>query len=307
MPFMSSTPPLLFDRQLHRTRRTRIASNLHDYSFIVKRAFEDMCYRVESVTRDFDRALMLGGGPELRAALDDTGAARKIGWLAQSDFSPRVAAHLQGPALCLDEEILPIADETVDLVLAPLNLHWINDLPGALVQINRALKPDGFFAGCLLGGSTLTELRQSLLAAETELTGGASTRVSPMAGTFDLAGLLQRAGFTMPVADVDRFTVRYDSLFDLLRDLRGMGETSVLADRARKPATRALFMHAAEIYADRFADSDGRIRASFEVIHAAGWAPHPDQPKPKRPGSATHRLADALGVKEQSAGEKAGD
>ena len=265
-----------------------------------------MSDRVESVTRDFDLALMLGGGPALRAELVRSPAGQKIGWLAQSDLSPRVAAGLDAPALCLDEEALPVADESLDLVLGPLNLHWINDLPGALVQINRALKPDGFFAGCLLGGSTLTELRQSLLAAETELTGGAAARVSPMAGTFDLAGLLQRAGFAMPVADVDRFTVRYDSLFDLLRDLRGMGETSVLADRPRKPATRALFLRAAQIYAERFSDSDGRIRASFEIIHAAGWAPHPDQPKPKRPGSATHRLADALGVQEQSAGEKAG-
>lgn len=262
--------------------------------------------RVESITRDFDHAVVMGGGTAVRDVLAERAAAAKIGWLAQSDISPRLAARLAVPALALDEESLPFADESLDLVLAPLNLHWTNDLPGTLVQINRALKPDGFFAAALYGGATLTELRQSLMAAESELAGGAAARVSPFAGTFDMAALLQRAGFALPVADIDRVTVRYDNAFALMADLRGMGETSLLADRPRTPATRALFLRMAEIYAERFSDADGRIRATFEIVHAAGWAPHPDQPKPKRPGSATHRLADALGVQEQSLGEKAG-
>ncbi len=303
---MSELPPRLFDRDLLRTRRNRHASDMHQYNFLAHRAFDDMCDRVESITRDFPDALILGGGPGLREALGGREAGAKINWLAQSDFSPRLAGQLAPPSLCLDEEQFPFADHSLDLVLAPLGLHWTNDLPGVLVQIQRALKPDGFFASALLGGSTLTELRQCLLTAETELTGGASARVSPMAGTFDMAALLQRAGFAMPVADVDRMTVRYDNAFALMKDVRGMAETSVLTQRPERRATRGLFLRAAEIYAERFADPDGRIRATFEIVHAAGWAPHPDQPKPKRPGSATHRLADALGVEEKSAGEKAG-
>ncbi|MDG1417763.1 MAG: methyltransferase domain-containing protein [Maricaulis sp.] len=302
----TSTPPCLFDRDLLRTRRNRSASNIHNYHFLAKRCFEDLCDRVESVTRDFDRALILGGGPGLTSTMAERHMDTKLEWYAQSDLSPKMAARLTASPLCLDEEILPIADECLDLVLAPLSLHWTNDLPGALVQINRALKPDGFFAAALFGGSTLTELRQSIMAAETELTEGVNARVSPFAGPVDMAQLLQRAGFTLPVSDVDRITVRYDNLFALMADIRGMGETSVLTNRPRTPATRALFLRAAEIYAERFSDSDGRIRATFEIIHAAGWAPHPDQPKPKRPGSATTRLADALGVTEKSLGEKAG-
>ncbi|MBO6729266.1 MAG: methyltransferase domain-containing protein [Maricaulis sp.] len=303
---MTELPPQLFDRELLKRRRNRSARNLTQYSFLAKRAFDDMLDRVESITRDFDRAMILGGGPDLQGEIQSRPASEKIGWLGQSDLAPRVATTLPHPALALDEERLPLADDSLDLVLAPLNLHWTNDLPGVLVQINRALKPDGFFAGALFGGSTLTELRQSLMSAETELHGGASARVSPLAGTFDMAALLQRAGFAMPVADIDRITVRYDNVFKLMHDLRGMAETNTLADRSRMPATRSLMLRAAEIYAERFADPDGRIRASFEIVHFGGWAPHPDQPKAKRPGSATARLADALGVKEQSAGEKAG-
>lgn len=302
---VSDPPPRLFDRTLVARHRNRAAGRMADYSFLVHRAFDDICDRVESVTRDFERSAILGGGPGLLDELAARPAGGKAGWVVQSDLAPAVVQRLDRPALALDEEALPFAEESLDLVLAPLGLHWTNDLPGVLVQINRSLRPDGFFAGALLGGSTLTELRQCLMAAESELTGGASARISPYAGTFDLAALLQRAGFAMPVADIDRVTVRYDNIFALMADLRGMGETSALAERSR-PASRTLFLRTAELYARRFADPDGRIRATFEIVHAAGWAPHPDQPRPKRPGSATHRLADALGVKERSLGEKAG-
>lgn len=299
-------PPALFDRTLLRQRRKRSASSVSDYNFLAQRAFEDIGDRVAGITRDFDRGALLGGGPGLMSAPAGGLVRGKVSWLCRADLAPSIAAQLTRPALTLDEEALPFASESLDIVLAPWGLHWTNDLPGALVQINHALKPDGFFACALPGGSTLTELRQCLMAAESELTGGVAARVSPLAGTFDLAALLQRAGFAMPVADVDRVTVRYDHIFALMADLRGMGETSILADRPRTPATRTLFARAGQIYAERFADPDGRVRATFEIIHAAGWAPHPDQPKPKRPGSATHRLADALGVKEKSLGEKAG-
>ncbi|WP_417491052.1 methyltransferase domain-containing protein [Maricaulis sp.] len=302
----SALPPQLFDRDLLRQRRNRAAGSIQSYNFLVQRAFDDICDRVEGVMRDFDTTLILGGGPGLPGELRQRHAGSKTGHVIQSDLAPAVAARLDGPALALDEERLPFSDASLDLILAPLGLHWTNDLPGVLVQLRRALKPDGFLAATLLGGNSLTELRQSLMAAEAELSGGAHARVSPLAGTFDIAALLQRAGFTMPVADIDRVTVRYDNAFALMADLRGMAETSILADRPRSPATRALFVRMAEIYAERFSDPDGRIRATFEIVHAAGWAPHPDQPVAKRPGSATVRLADALGVTEKSAGEKAG-
>ncbi|MBL4670560.1 MAG: methyltransferase domain-containing protein [Flavobacteriales bacterium] len=270
-----SPAPQLFDRLLLKQRRNRSAGIIHKYDFLVQRAFDDICDRLESVTRDFDKALIMGGGPGLVEMLETRHARSKIDWLVQSDLSPAITKRLgssqaNAAHLSLDEENLPFIDECLDLVIAPMGLHWTNDLPGALVQINRALKPDGFFIGSILGGSTSTELRQSLLAAETELTEGANSRISPFAGTFDMASLLQRAGFALPVTDVDRVTVRYDNAFALMADLRGMAETSVLFDRPRTPASRALFVRMAEIYAERFSDADGRIRATFEIIHLAG-------------------------------------
>jgi SAM-dependent methyltransferase len=301
-PAPDSGPPKLFDRTLLRARKDRASVEFETYDFLHARVAHDLLDRVEAVSRDFDRVLILGGGGAVgRALAERPEAAAKMGHVVEADLSPKLARDA-----ALDEERLAIADQSVDLVLSCLSLHWTNDLVGALIQINRALKPDGFFAGAVFGGATLTELRQSLLAAEDALTGAASARVSPFADTVDMAGLLARAGFAMPVSDVDRVTARYGNAFVLMRDLRKMGETSALATRPRTPATRALFVKTAELYAERFADEDGRIPAKFEIIHAAGWAPHESQPKPKRPGSATVRLADALGVREMGAGEKAG-
>lgn len=304
----SNAPPRLFDRALVRQHRSRSACSLAEHDFLLKRAIEDIGDRLVTITRNFGRALMLGGGGNGVALLKELApeAYAKAKTWVESDLSPKRATMADGLSLALDEEALPFADESFDLIVSPLALHWTNDLPGALIQINRALTPDGFFTAALIGGASLNELRQSLMAAESELTGGVSARVSPFADAQDLSGLLQRAGFALPVSDVDRLTVRYGNAFVLMKDLRGMGETSALASRSRKPVTRSLFVKAAQLYAERFADPDGRIRASFEIIHAGGWAPHPGQPRPKRPGSATVRLADALGVEEQSAGEKAG-
>ena len=211
-----------------------------------------------------------------------------------------------GPRMQMDEEAIPFANESLDLVVSSLALHWTNDLPGALIQIRRALKPDGLLIASVLGGATLTELRQALLAAEAELSDGAGLRVAPFADTFDAAGLLQRAGFALPVADVDRVTVRYSHPLKLMADLRSMGETNALIERARQPLSRRVLARASELYFEKFADADGRVRASFDIITMTGWAPHPDQQKPLKPGSAKMRLADALGAKEQSTGEKAG-
>src|ERR1019366_9086697 len=211
-----------------------------------------------------------------------------------------------GLAVAADEEALPFRDGALDLVVSGLGLHFVNDLPGTLVQIRRALKPDGLFMAALLGGDTLTELRQAFAAAEAEIDGGISPRVLPFADLRDLGALLQRAGFALPVTDVDRLTVRYASPLALMHELRRMGATNPLIDRSRRPLRRATLARMLEIYAERFADPDARIRATFEIVYLSGWAPHESQQQPLAPGSARARLADALGTQERSAGEKAG-
>ena len=213
----------------------------------------------------------------------------------QAGLSRQRLAASDGPRVVADEERLPFTEASLDLVVSLLSLHWTNDLVGALVQVRRALRPDGLFIGAMLGGATLTELRQSLLIAESEIGRGAGARVSPFADGFDGAGLLQRAGFALPVADVDRITVRYDHPIKLMADLRAMGETSALIDRPREPLTRAVLARTAEVYAERFALPDGRIPATFEIVTLTGWAAHDSQQKPLKPGSAKMRLADAIG------------
>jgi SAM-dependent methyltransferase len=232
--------------------------------------------------------------------------ARGAPFVVSMDLSARMASRAGGLAVAADEEWLPFAPESFDLVVANLSLHWVNDLPGALVQIRRALKPDGLFVGALLGGATLTELRQAFTQAEAELEGGVSPRVAPFADVRDLGGLLQRAGFALPVADSETLRVRYGDPFGLMRDLRQMGLANALLDRRRSPLRRATLLRAAQVYAERFADPDGRLPATFEIVWLSGWVPHESQRKPLRPGSATVRLADALGVKEGTP-DRAGD
>jgi SAM-dependent methyltransferase len=195
-------------------------------------------------------------------------------------------------------EIVPLEPQSANLIIAPLSLHLTNDTPGVFIQIRRALRPDGLFLAAIPGSGTLQELREVLLATEVEMTGGASPRVIPFADVRDVGGLMQRAGFALPVIDAETYTVRYDSIFPLMRDLRAMGMANPLAQRSRKPLSRAFFLRAAEIYAERYADPDGRIRATFSIIYVSGWAPHESQQKPLRPGSAKMRLADALKVEE---------
>jgi SAM-dependent methyltransferase len=211
----------------------------------------------------------------------------------------RVAPTPESGSIFGDEEALPVAAERFNLVVSLLSLQAVNDLPGALVQIRRALQPDGLFIGCLLGGSTLTELRQAFTEAEAEIEGGVSPHVAPFADVRDVGSLLQRAGFALPVTDIEPVTVRYRDPFGLFRDLRAMGLTNPLEARRRTPLRRETLMGAAAIYADRFADPDGRLRATFDVLWLSGWAPHESQQKPLRPGSAKMRLADALKVPEQ--------
>jgi len=302
-----TAPPRLFDRDLHRSRLDRAAPGYGAADFLKARAAADAVERLEAIMRDFPVAVDLGArNGAFAAALAQSEAKAKVGALIEADLSRQMLADRPGLKVQADEERLPFAPESLNLVVSLLNLHWTNDLVGALIQIREALKPDGLFFGALLGGATLTELRECLTQAEAELFGGAGLRVSPFADVLDGAALLQRAGFALPVADLDRVTVRYSSALELIRDIRAMGESNVLADRARKPLTRAVLGRAAEIYHARFSEPDGRVRATFDIVTLTGWAPHPDQQQPLRPGSAKMRLADALHVKEKPAGEKAG-
>jgi SAM-dependent methyltransferase len=292
---------LIFDRALLRQRRRRAVA-LGPATFLLDRAAEDLADRLAAVLRRFELAVDLATPSEaVRAALARLGSVDKI---VTADILP-------GPAdaetvVAADAEGLPFGDVTLDLVVSALALQFVNDLPGVLVQIRRALKPDGLFLAALIGGETLHELRFSFAAAESEIEGGISPRVAPFADLRDLGALLQRAGFALPVTDVDRVTVRYDSVFNLMHDLRRMGATNVLLARRRTPLKRATLLRMAEIYTQRFSDPDGRVRATFEIVWLSGWAPHPDQQQPLKPGSAKARLADALGTREISTGEKAG-
>jgi SAM-dependent methyltransferase len=270
-----SAPPHLFDRALHRKRLDRAAKGFAGAEFLKRRAAEDVVERLEGIMRDFNLAVDLSartGG--FRRALAASPARQRIGLLVETDLSPAMLGGRSGPRVVLDEERLPFRAASLDLVVWSLGLHWANDVVGALIQVRRALKPDGLFIGGFLGGSTLTELRQSLVAAEAELLGGAGSRVSPFADLADAAGLLQRAGFALPVADVDRVTATYAHPLNLLADLRRMGETSVLADRHPRALTRAVLARAAELYVERFGDADGRVPATFEIVTLTGWAPH---------------------------------
>ena len=281
----------------HQVRLHRRRARLADAAFLHDRVADDLTERLEAVNRTFAHVLVIGGGDAFKAAVAARPALQdKIGAITTADWA--------GADALVDPEHLPFAEHSFELVVSILALHWVNDLPGALVQIRRALKPDGLFLGSLLGGRTLHELRAVLTMAESELRGGAGPRVSPFADALDMAGLLQRAGFALPVADRDTTTVRYRDPLHLLRDLRAMGETSALAERS-PPLTRAILFRAMALYAERFGDG-GRVTATFDILTATGWSPHESQQKPLRPGSAKTRLADALGVTEQSAGEKPG-
>lgn len=304
--------PVIFDRRLLRARLRR-AKAMGPADFLLVRAADDLAERLASVLRRFDIAVDLGTpGDHLRRALAASG---KAGMLIAVDplaggFSlpgePGTVGEGAPHIVAADEEALPFRDASLDLVVSTLTLHFVNDLPGTLIQIRRALKPNGLFLAALMGGETLTELRQAFAEAETEVEGGVSPRVAPFPDLRDLGALLQRAGFALPVTDVERVTVRYATVFSLMRDLRRMGATNALTERRRVPLKRRTLTRMAELYAQRFADPDSRLRATFEIVWLSGWAPDASQQKPLQPGSAKMRLADALKTKEIPAGEKAG-
>jgi SAM-dependent methyltransferase len=279
--------PRLFDRALIARRLDRaLEGNPQD--FLLARAAEDLGERLAIIKRDFADALDLATpGPHAAAALN----AERITRIAPT---PRSLGAGRFAGLVADPEHPPLGEAAFDLAVSLLALHQVDDLPGVLVQLRRALKPDGLLIAALPGGDTLAELRECLLTAESEISGGASPRVIPFADARALGGLLQRAGFALPVVDSDRFTVRYADMFALMRDLRAFGATNPLIDRSRRFARRELFLRAARLYAERFADADGRIRATFEILWVSGWVPHPSQQKPLAPGSAKMRLEDAV-------------
>lgn len=283
---------IIFDEKLVAQRRERAFAKRDDNAdFLLDIAAKEMAERLSVVERQFPTAAELHGstGAAAREALG-TGKIDTLQRIETSTIFKSDAEDFRVAAL----DDIPLAPESVNLVLSPLSLHLVNDTPGAFVRIRRALKPDGLFLAAIPGAGTLAELRDVMLAAEVELTGGASPRVIPFADVRDVGSLLQRAGFTLPVIDAETYTVRYDSLFALMRDLRAMGMANPLVGRSRKPLSRAFFVKAAEIYAERYSDPDGRIRATFTIIYASGWAPHDSQQKPLKPGSAKVRLADAL-------------
>jgi SAM-dependent methyltransferase len=276
-----NTAPILFDRALLRARQQR-AARLGAETFLLDRVIADLDERLQAVLRKFAAAADIGTpGEGLRAAL-----------VGRAETFTRVSVPDD------EREGLRLAPESLDLAVSALALQLVNDLPGVLAQVRRALKPDGLLLAATLGGDTLTELRQSFAAAEAELDGGVSPRVAPFADLRDIGALLQRTGFALPVIDVDRVIVRYDSVFALMQDLRRMGATNVLVERRRTPLRRATLLRMAAVYAEGFSDPDGRIRATFDVIWLSGWAPHESQQKPLRPGSAKASLADAVrGIK----------
>jgi SAM-dependent methyltransferase len=278
--------PVIFDRRLLRARLARAAA-IGPATFLLDSVADDIAERLSAVLRAFDTAVDLGTPTAaVRRAI-----AERVGTVA---------------AVVADEEALPFRDASLDLVVSALTLQHVNDLPGTLIQIRRALKPDGLFLAAMVGGESLAELRAAFAEAEAEVEGGVSPRVAPFADLRDLGALLQRAGFALPVTDVDRITVRYASPLALMHDLRRMGAGNALTERRRTPLRRATLRRLLEIYAERFADPDGRIRATFEIVWLSGWAPHHSQQQPQPPGSAKTRLADALRTQEISAGEKAG-
>jgi SAM-dependent methyltransferase len=279
-PGMAPNPniaPVLFDRALLRARQGR-ALGLGPATFLLDRVAEDVAERLHAVLREFKDAADVGTpGGQVRDVL-----TRRVNQLARIELPDR------------ESEPLSLAPESLDLVVSALALQFVNDLPGVLAQIRRALRPDGLLLAAMIGGDTLTELRQSFAAAEAECESGVSPRVAPFADLRDVGALLQRAGFALPVTDVDRVVVRYDSAFALMADLRRMGATNILVDRRRSPTRRATMLRMAEIYGARFADADGRIRATFDVIWLSGWAPHESQQQPLKPGSAKAGLAEAV-------------
>lgn len=281
----------IIDTSLLLSRKRRaLARPVEGADFLMQRTAQDLAERLSAVERRFGGAAALFC--QTSAAAEALAASGKAAKIVRVEADAAFLGHETG--VVAPPETVPFEPQSLDLAVSLLSLQAMNDIPGFLIQVRRALRPDGLFLGAMAGAGTLSELRESLLAAETELHGGASPRVLPFADVRDAGALLQRAGLALPVADVETVAVRYDTMFGLMADLRAMGETSALLDRSRRPATRGLLARAAEIYAERFCDADGRVRASFSIVWMSGWAPDASQRKPLKPGSAKIPLARIL-------------
>ena len=285
-------PPEIFDRRAVRRHRDRAAPGLADYDFLFREVADRLADGLLDFNRDFPLALDLGcHGGQLASVLAGRGGIER---LVQCDLSPAMVAEASGPRLAADEEALPFADATFDLILSVLSLHWVNDLPGAFSQIRRALKPDGLFLAAILGGGSLDELRQALLGAEVEVSGGAAPRVSPFVDAHDAGALMQRAGFALPVVDTDRIVLSYTNPFAMMAELRGLGESNAVMERSRSFTPRAVIEAAARHYHSAHGNDDGRIPATFQIITLTGWAPHESQQKPLPRGSGQRPFSDVL-------------
>jgi len=282
----------IFNREHVRLHRGRAAAHFHDHAFLMEEVADRLRERVEEIKRRFSCVLDLG------CHTGQMGSLLKTDTLISADISHSMVAQASGLRVVAEEENLPFAPMSFDLVVSNLSLHWVNDLPGAMIQIHNSLKPDGLFLASMLGGDTLYELRDALMLAEIELLGGVSPRVSPFADVKDLGSLLQRANFALPVADSDTITVTYSDPWSLLKDLRGMGEGNAIMQRIQSFTSRRVLMRAMEIYGEKYRQADGKIPATFQVLYMTGWRPHESQQKPLKPGSATTRLADVLKTKE---------
>jgi NADH dehydrogenase [ubiquinone] 1 alpha subcomplex assembly factor 5 len=292
--------PVIFDRALLRQRRHRAATAASRHEYLIAQAAQDLIERLAIVRRRFPVAVNLGAHHGLLGA--GLQSLPGIEVVVQMEAAGGLLRQCSGLRLQADEEALPFRGRSLDLVVSALALQLVNDLPGTLLQIRHALKPDGLLLAAMLGGATLHELRTAFFLAEEEIEGGASPRVAPFADVRDLGALLLRAGFALPVADAQTVTVTYPDALALMRELKAMGASNVLRARRRRPLRRATLLRAVEHYADRFGLSNGRVPATFEVVTLTGWAPHESQQQPLRPGSAAVRLAEALGTVERRVG-----
>ena len=299
-----TSPIAVFDRRLLRQRRDRAAAGADGHDFLLRETAALLAERLELVKRPLPLIVDLGAhhGVFTEKLRQRPGTERVV----SSDISSAMAARGEGPAVVADEEFLPFKAASLDAVVSNLSLHWVNDLPGALLQIRQALKTDGLFMATLLGGETLKELRQCLMEAELIVTGGASPRVSPFVDMRDMGALMPRAGFALPVVDAEKITVHYSSPLKLMRDLRGMGAANITHNRPQGFTRKAVLLEAARLYQEKFSESGGEVTATFEAVFVIGWAPAESQQKPLKPGTAKTRLAQALQTAEISAGEKAG-
>lgn len=286
-----NNPGNIFDRKVLRRNRDQAAKNFADHDFLIREVAARLYDKYLDINRNFQHILDLGcHGGELGRHLQDK-------FIIHQDISQKFLRSGKGVRVQADEEFLPYRPHSLDLILSNLSLHWVNDLPGCLVQIKQALKPDGLFLGALFGGESLTELRQCLMEAEINIRGGASPRISPFVDMQDAGALLQRAGFALPVVDTDRITVTYENAFKLMQELRGMGESNILTKRFKGLTSPRVMMECAKIYQEKFADHRGRINVTFDIIYMMGWSPHESQQKPLKPGQGKVSLTDVFGDK----------